>query len=116
VDGRSAAGTDVRLEAQLLSAREQANGLRLELDRSREALARAVADLDMERAGRAEDSARFRAALEEMESAVAQALDDARDEVTAAAGARTALADATADAEQLLGRLRAAAGQPGPRG
>ena len=116
VDGRPAAGTDVRLEAQLLAAREEANGLRLELERSREALARAVADLDMERAGRGEDSARFRAALDEMEGSVAKALDDARDEVAAAAGARTALADATADAEQLLDRLRAAAGQPGLRG
>ncbi len=115
-DGRPAAGTDVRFEAQLLAAREEANGLRLELDRTHEALARAVADLDMERAGRGEDSARFRATLEEMETAVARALDDARDEVAAAAEARTALADATADAEQLLGRLRAAAGQPGPRG
>ena len=116
VDGRSAAGTDVRLEAQLLAAREEANALTLELERAREALARAVADLDMERAGRGEDSARFRAALEEMEGSVAQALDDAHDEVAAAAHARTALAEATADAEQMLGRLRAAAGQPGPRG
>ena len=107
---------DVRLEAQLLAAREEANALRLELERARESLARAVADLDVERAGRTDDSARFRDTLTAMEAAVAGALDGARAEVAAAAGAQAALAEATADVEQLLGRLRAAAGQSGPRG
>ena len=114
--GSPAPVADVRLEAQLLAAREEANALRLELERARESLARAVADLDVERAGRTEDSARFRDTLTAMEAAVAGALEGARAEVAAAAGAQAALADATADVEQMLGRLRAAAGQSGPRG
>ena len=116
VGGGQAAVADVRLEAQLLAAREEANALRLEVERARAALARAVADLDAERAGRRADSVRFRDALEAMEGAVAEALDGARAEVAAAAGARSALADATSGVEELLERLRAAAGQSGPRG
>jgi hypothetical protein len=108
--GRPAGLADLRLEARLLAAQEDATSLRRELERAHESLARSVADLDMERSGRAEDSQRFRVRLEEMEAAMAEALEHAQTEVEAAAGARSALAEAATEMEQLLDRLRAASG------
>jgi hypothetical protein len=116
-------------ETELLAARERTYELQRELERARAAVARAMADLDTERAGREEDAARFRDGLASVERAASDELAQARAELEAAAGARAqaerlrielstaeeralarqAAIDAAADAmEQVLRRLRTA--------
>jgi hypothetical protein len=116
-------------ETELLAARERAYELEHELEHARAAVARAIADLDAERARREEDAVRFRDGLASLERAASNELAEARAELEAAAGARAqterlriqlstaegralarqAAIDAAADAmEQVLRRLRTA--------
>lgn len=122
VPGEPVAATDqVRLEAQLLVAQDEARELRAALETSREELARARADLESERARHAEDAQRFRDGLAHVQESAEAALAQMRGELEEAVVARgqadermaafeTTKGEAEAartEAERLLGRLTA---------
>jgi hypothetical protein len=70
-----APGTErIRLEAELLAAREDVHEARAAQQRAEEELSRAREDLRAERDGRAADAARFREGLAEMHAAAEEAL------------------------------------------
>jgi hypothetical protein len=60
-------GDRVRLEAELLAAREEARAARAEAQQAAEELERLRRDLEAERARRADDTARFREGLEKLQ-------------------------------------------------
>lgn len=109
----------LRLESELLAAREAAGELRVDAERAREELARARADLESERERRAADAERFRDGLarvqESAEGALSEAgdairtrdaaLEELRAELDLAAAARTEAESAAADAEALRDRV-----------
>ena len=99
--GDTPGGTRLRLEAELVAAREHVHALERDLERSRAELERATADLEAERAGRAEDADRFREGLAAVERAAA-------DELLAARAHFDAAEEARAQAEQLRAELQAA--------
>jgi hypothetical protein len=96
-----AASGRLRLEAELLAARELVRELERELLRAHAERDRACQDLEAERTGRAEDATRFREGLAAVEQAAA-------DELAAAQAQAEAAATARADAERLSGELEAA--------
>jgi hypothetical protein len=118
----------VRLEAELLAAQEEAREARAGLQRTESELARAREDLNSERERAGADAERFRAGLARVQKSAADAIaakdaeldglrarvaeleaagDDARKLRSELERARGAAADASAQTEQLLTRLTA---------
>ena len=94
-DGGPGAGL-LRLEAELLTAREELRETTAAAARAREELRRAQADLEEERAERSADAERFRAGLEQMRAAAEAALTAERAAAEAAEAQHRGELDAAA--------------------
>jgi hypothetical protein len=91
-----AAGVErLRLEANLLAAQEQAREMAVEVERTKDELARARADLDAERERSSADAQRYREGLARVSGSVEEAV----------AAERGAAAQLRVDVEQLQSRL-----------
>ncbi len=91
-------GADLlRLEAELLTAREELRETTAGAARAREELRRAQADLEEERAERAADAERFRSGLEQMRAAAESALAAERTAAEAAEAQHRGELDAAAE-------------------
>jgi hypothetical protein len=116
----TAGANRLRLEAELLAAREEAGELRAAAERAEQDLARARTDLAAEREGRAADAERFREGLARVQRSAEAALSEANDAVEALRAevevATAARAEAESAAESLHARMktiRDALGDPG---
>ena len=87
----------LRLEAELLTAREELRETTAGAARAREELRRAQADLEEERAERAADAERFRSGLEQMRAAAESALAAERTAAEAAEAQHRGELDAAAE-------------------
>jgi DNA repair exonuclease SbcCD ATPase subunit len=106
-------GDRLRLEAELLGAGEELREAQAALRRTEEELARARADLDTEREGRAADAVRFRQGLAQVRESAEEALaaeqrtaERLHDELAAGSGA---LAAKDAELAEMRGELEVAA-------
>jgi hypothetical protein len=105
----AAALEQLRLEADLLAAEEQVREMTHALERANEELARARADLEIEREHRAADAERYREGLARISGSVEEVVADERSAAAQLradlATARAAANETCADAERLRARL-----------
>jgi hypothetical protein len=102
------AAVRLRLQADLLAAREEARQLQTALERANAELARTRADLETTRTAQDADAERFRDGLASVRAAAEETLAGERTAVEQArADARAAIADAEAGAERQVAEARA---------
>lgn len=111
-DASGAAG-DLTLQAELVAAEQQVREVRAALERAEADLARARADVETERKGRAADAERFREGLARVRASAEQALagaqSDAQELAEQLSTARVSLKEADAAVADLRGQLEGAA-------
>ena len=99
VETEAESRTDIGAQAELVAAEQQIQELRAALERTEEDLARARADVETERSGRAADAERFREGLARVRTSGEQALSDAETEAAALGERLEAAESARADME-----------------